>query len=139
MIRYFLDTSVLVSALLSSKGYAADLIVAGTRHDVTLVLSGDVASELRETLQKKYPQVVPLVDLLFEQVAFEVVSVDKGEVERAQTAVVDPDDAHVIAAAKLAKLDALVTFDRKHLIQQSVIDYLGIPVFTPKEAMAKLK
>jgi putative PIN family toxin of toxin-antitoxin system len=138
MIRYFLDTSVLVSALLSSKGHAADLIMAGARKDVVLVVSADVILELRETLLKKYPRVVPLVDTLLEQVAFEIIEPEKTAIEQALVAVTDPDDAHILAAAKIASLDALVTFDRKHLIKQSVIDYLGIPVITPKEAFDKL-
>ena len=51
----------------------------------------------------------------------------------------DPDDAPILAAAKKAKVDALVSFDRKHLHTKAVEAYIGAPVITAGDALKLLQ
>ena len=48
-------------------------------------------------------------------------------------------DAPIVAAARKAKVDFLVTLDRKHLLgQPNLAKYVRAPIVTPKEVMEQL-
>ena len=45
-----------------------------------------------------------------------------------------------VAAAKRAKVDLLVTLDKKHLLgKPQLIEYIGFKIVTPQEAMAHIR
>jgi predicted nucleic acid-binding protein len=49
-------------------------------------------------------------------------------------------DAPILAAAKQAQVDLLVTLDKKHLLgKPELVAYLGKKIVTPKEAVNYLK
>ncbi|OGO20431.1 MAG: hypothetical protein A2Z14_04680 [Chloroflexi bacterium RBG_16_48_8] len=49
-------------------------------------------------------------------------------------------DAPIIAAAKRAKADLLVTLDKKHLLgKPELAKYIGAEIVTPKEAVNQLE
>jgi predicted nucleic acid-binding protein len=48
-------------------------------------------------------------------------------------------DAAIIAAARKAKVDSLVTFDAKHLLNNpAVVSYIRAPVLRPQESLELL-
>ena len=51
----------------------------------------------------------------------------------------DVADAPILAAARKAKVDALVTFDRKHLLSKPALAvYIKCPIVLPDDAMKML-
>jgi len=68
-----------------------------------------------------------------------MVSVTYAEVAAAVGVVADRFDAPIVAAAKAANVECVVSFDRKHLHTQSVADYVGCPIVMPAQALSRLR
>jgi predicted nucleic acid-binding protein len=69
----------------------------------------------------------------------EVINVNKQAVLDAAKLIV-LKDAPIIAAAKVAKVDMLVSLDRKHILKRPELEtYIKASILTPAEAYQKLK
>ncbi|MCS6849078.1 MAG: putative toxin-antitoxin system toxin component, PIN family [Anaerolineae bacterium] len=137
MIRFFVDTSVLFAAIYSPTGGSARLITDAINREIELVISEDVASELRGAIGEVYPQLLPEVETLLQLTPFIYVTITQAQRDEAVQAVVDPDDAHIVAAAKISHARALITLDRKHLLDKPIVaEFVGMDVLTPGQAIA---
>ncbi len=138
MPRLFIDSSVLFSAAYSSKGHSRDLIMLGAAGKINLVISDFVVEETRRNLALSRPGMTVL-EQIFREARMEVVTVSRHQVQAAMRIVV-PKDAAILAAAKVAKVDMLVTLDRKHLLNHPELEkYLNAPILTPAEAVSRIK
>ena len=137
--RIFIDSSVLFSAANSAKGHSRDLMIMGASGEVTIVLSDYVLEETRRNLsQLKRPPLDELNDILA-YAGMEVVEVNKQAVLDAAKWIV-LKDAPIIAAAKIAKVDMLVSLDKKHILNHPELEvYIKASIVTPAEAFQKLK
>ena len=139
MKRLFLDASVFYAAVHSGRGHAHDLLLMGIRQEVTLVVSTVVLTETRRNLSDVDLILALRFDRLVTETPFEVVRPTTRDVSAAMKYVV-VKDAPIVAAAKRAKVDLLVTFDRKHLLgKPEVAKYVRAAVVTPQEAIAYLQ
>ena len=139
MIRVFLDSSVLFSAAYSSRGHSRELLIMATREEITLVISHFVLAETKRNLSEISPEHTHFLDSIFETITFEFVRPSKQEIIVAAEHVV-LKDAPIIAAARKAEIDFIVTLDKKHLLgKPEIADYLGAEILTPKEAVTKIK
>ena len=139
MKRLFIDSSVLFSAAYSTRGYARELILMAVREEVILVVSPLVLDETRRNLAESAPETLDLLDLLVKAIPFEYANPTKAEVLSAAQNVA-LKDAPILAAAKKAQADLLVTHDKKHLLGNSKADvYLGARIVNPKDAVESLK
>ena len=139
MKRVFLDSSVLFSALYSSRGFSRDLLLAAARGEMILVMSQDVADETRRNLVEHAPDATHLLwDYFFSTIAMEYVNPTQRQV-RAAARHVAAKDAPIVAAARKAKVDMLVTLDKKHLLgKPGLAKYVRADIITPGEAMTRL-
>jgi predicted nucleic acid-binding protein len=140
-MRFFLDANVFFSAVYSAQGHARDLITlaAAELPSVRLVISQDVLDETRRNLAYSVPEKLPVLERLFAAVPFEVVNPAQRSVIGAARRVA-VKDAVIIAAARKAKVDALVTFDAKHLLgNAAAARYIRAPILRPDEALEMLK
>ena len=135
MKRIFVDSSVLYSAAISATGASREIIRLGIVRQVTLVLSQYVIGEIRENLIEKTPAKLPIFEHLAQLSVWEFVEPTPVQILKAARVVTDVDDAPIVAAAKKAKVDALVTFNDKHLITQPVAEYIGALVGRPGEVL----
>ncbi len=137
--RIFIDSSVLFSAANSAKGHSRDLMVLSANGEVNLVLSDFVLEEtIRNLSQLKQPPLAEL-ELLIVNANIEVVKINKEAVLDAGKLVV-LKDAPIIAAAKFAKVDMLVSLDKKHILNHPELEtYIKASIFTPAEVFQKLK
>src|SRR5947207_1823089 len=108
----FVDSSVLFSACLSTRGASQEIIRESLSSHVELVISRLVLKEAKRNLARKAPQAVPLFMQFLTAVAFEVVRPTKQEVLQA-AAYTELKDAPIFAAAKKAQVDFLVSLDRR--------------------------
>jgi hypothetical protein len=94
---------------------ARDLIVAGARGDLTLILSRYVIEETRRNLANKAPRALSYFDLFL---AFgHVQLVDPAPALVIQVAAdIALKDAPIVAGAIHAEAKFLATYDRKHLL-----------------------
>jgi predicted nucleic acid-binding protein len=139
MIRIFLDSSVLFSAAYSSTGHSRDLLLMAARGEIILVISPHVVTETRRNLGENAPDAIPYLDLLFETIPFEFIKPAKRDVLSAAKHVA-LKDAPILAGAKKAKVDFLVTLDKKHLLgRPELAAYAGTWIVAPKSAVESLR
>jgi uncharacterized protein len=134
MKRIFIDSSVLFSAAYSARGHSRDILLMAMRGEVVLVASHLVFQEVRRNLAEHAPEVLSLFDYLTELIPFEFVDPSREEVlAAAQTVALK--DAPIVAAARKARVDILVTLDQKHLLgKPEIANYAGMKIANPKEA-----
>ena len=139
MIRIFLDSSVLLSAAYSATGHSRDLLLMAARNEIVIVISQLVLEETRQNLSDYSPNPVAYLEQLIEAIPFEFVRPTRHEVVAAAN-LVALKDVPIVAAALKAALDLLVTLDKKHLLgKPELIEYLGIPIVTPLEAVESIR
>ena len=137
MIRFFIDASVLFSAAYSARGYSRNLfsLAAAEQPLVGLVVSEDVLLETRRNIAYSVPEKMPTLERLFGAVHFEIVNPAQRSVVGAARLVAFKD-APIVAAARKARVHALVTFDEKHLLRNAVLaSYIRAPVIRPQQAV----
>ena len=137
MIRVFLNASVLFSAGYSEAGSSRDLLREAIRGNLKIVVSQHVLEEAERNLAQKAPETLPVFHELLTLVAAEVAEKPAlEELERAAT-YTNLKDAAIVAAAAKAKVDYLVTWDRKHFIDDpKVAEKSGLIILTPDKLMA---
>jgi len=139
MIRAFVDASVLFAAAYSETGASREIIRQAIRDKIRLVASQLVFEEARRNLQDKAPEVVADFENLRDAVGFEIVRPTKGEVEEAlqYTAA---KDAPIVAAARKARVDYLVSLDRHHLVDvPEVAKRSGLKILLPSELLEEIR
>jgi predicted nucleic acid-binding protein len=115
MIRAFVDSSVFFAACLSGRGASRELLREATRGTILLVISELVRAETEKNLREAVPHVLPSLSTLFDAVPFTFANPSIEEIAEAATYTF-PKDAPIVAAARKAHVDYLVSLDRKHLV-----------------------
>lgn len=116
------------------------MIEAAKQKQVLLYINEYVFEETEEVLTRQ-----KRLDDLKKAKAFEKlriwhrVTLTKEEMLMALLISPDIDDAPIVGAASKAKVDALVSFDRRHLHTKTIEDYIGAPVLTAGEALARVR
>ena len=79
------------------------------------IISKHVKEEVERNLKKDVPQTIPIFQEFLDTVPFKIVHPTKQEVEEAALCV-DLKDAAILAAARKAKADYLISLDTHHLV-----------------------
>jgi predicted nucleic acid-binding protein len=137
--RIFIDSSVLFSAAYSAKGYSRDLILMRLSGQIRIVLSNYVLEETRRNLaQLKRPPMDEFEDFLV-NAGLEIIEINRRAVLDAGKLII-LKDAPIIAAAKIAKVDMLVSLDKRHILDHPELEtYIQAFIMTPAQAFQKLK
>ena len=134
MDNIFLDSSVVIAAVLSSTGGSFRLLREAHEGRVRLVVNEYVFNEVERSLRRKYPETVERLQTLTSWCDLEVQPNPPEEVVSEFLSVTHPEDAPVIAGALHASADFLLTLDRKHLLTEKVLQAnLPFSVMTPRE------
>ncbi len=135
MARAVLDSSVLISAFLTSRGTCAELLRAGERGAFVLCLSPELLADMAAPLlrdlklQASYGYDRKKVAAFCKRLLLAADPVT--ELPDLSGAVpLDPKDDQIVATAVAAKADYLVTGDRKHLLALGA--YEGIRIVKPR-------
>ena len=136
--RVFLDTNVIISGLHSRDGAPAQILHLHSTGAIRAVVSQLVLEEAVRVARAKLPAIQHrLRDWLFAatpEVAAEPRDNDVVEV----AAVVNFDDAPIVAAALAAGVDYFVTGDRR-LLREFRVAQTTITVLTPRELVERTK
>jgi hypothetical protein len=135
-VRIVLDTNILVSALIESRGPSAVLLNAWRDSAFALVSSRAQLEELRDVLARPRLQkwitsneAAKLLDSFPEQ----AVMVEPAEGIDLSP---DPDDNAIIATAIAGRADMIVSGDKSHMLSLGYA--AGIPIVTPRDAIDRL-
>lgn len=131
-IQVFLDTSVIIAAAISSRGTSRALLNLISSGGCTGFVSAYVLEEVQRHLVRKAPHTVSTIDTVIAQAGFNFVTPTMHHIVQAEQHV-ELKDAPVVAAAMTAKVDALVTLDKKHLLhrEREIREACGIVVVDP--------
>ena len=139
MIRAFLDASVLFAASYSPTGASREIIHLAFQGKVQLVVSDDVLEEAEKNLALKYPATLEVFYQIIQAVPFEKVTPTPKDVQRAASYTATKD-APIVAAAKRAQVDFLVSLDRRHLVGvPEVVQQSGLKIVLPEELLGKIR
>jgi len=138
--RLFLDASVFIAAAGSRTGASA-MVLALCRHGHARAVSSRlVLREAERNIQGKlgagallrFYQEIAALDL-------DMVETATSQEVAAQSRIIHPKDAHVLAAALKGRVEALLTLDRKHFLSPSVLQ-AGLPfaILTPRDFLRRL-
>jgi predicted nucleic acid-binding protein len=139
MTRVFVDSSVLIAASYSATGASREIIRWAIRGRITLVVSDLVLKETEKNLARKAPEALPAFRRFLDMVPFEMVHPSKEQVLGAAqyTAV---KDAPIVAAAKMARADHLVSLDRRHLVGiPDVAQGSGLKIVLPQQLLEEVR
>jgi predicted nucleic acid-binding protein len=110
------------------------------RENLEIVVSQHVLEEVERNLAQKAPEALPAFRELLTLVVAEVAEKPTSEELKRVVTYINLKDAPIVASAIKAKVDYLVTWDRKHFIDDPrVAEKSGLMIFTPDKLMALVK
>lgn len=138
-LRVFIDTSVFFSACYSQTGASFEIFRLALIGTIQLVTSEYVLEETRRNLIKKSPENLPRFQAFQGLIDWRIVNPSKLEVLDAAE-YTELKDAPVVAAARSAGVEYLVSLDRRHLVgQASVAENAGISIVLPEDVLRLLR
>jgi predicted nucleic acid-binding protein len=142
--RVFLDTSALIAGVVSPTGAAREVLRLAEARLIELVVSRQVLTEADRNLSAKLPGILDDYHGLLEHLDPVIVEDPSREAVQEAIRVIHKNDAPILAAAKHAAVDYLVTWNTRDFLTAKVQAWAPFPVMTPgeflrafREALAK--
>jgi putative PIN family toxin of toxin-antitoxin system len=130
-IKVFIDTSVLIAGVASVTGASATVLDLCEAESIQMVISRQVLVEADRNFSAKLPGLVTQFRKFIQNLAPMMVEDPPAiAVERA-AALIERKDAPILAAAVEAKVDYLITLDKKHFLKKKVQRSISIEICTP--------
>jgi len=136
-VRLFLDSNVILSGLLSSKGSPRILLDLLTLQVPNLTgITGEYnLDEIERNLKTCFPALLSLYQEYLPRLHLEVIEVPSYEKIRPLLAKMSPNDAPVLASAQIGRAEYLVTGDKKGFPKNAVG---AIAVVTPTKFIKEI-
>lgn len=133
LIKIFLDTSVIIAALLSPEGGSAQIATFCEAKLLQGFVSSDVKKELTEVIQKKFPEAKSNIDKLLQIMHLKTVKKLKPALfKKALKWISHHNDAKILAAAVQSETDYLLTLDIRHFLKNpAVAQKSNLKICTP--------
>lgn len=131
--RAFLDANVLIAGIASQTGASAAILDLGEADELTLVVSRQVLLETDRNLTQKFPHLVGRYHAFIKNVAPLLADDPSPAAVEEASRVINADDAAILAAAKQAAVDYLVTLNARHFMTPKVRAFFPSPIVTPAE------
>lgn len=134
-IKIFIDSSVIIAALLSSDGGSAKIFKLCEGGIAESWISNTVMGEVARNIKRKFPELKPCFYQLLKTTGIKISkNPSKNMMKEAESWIKDKNDAPILAAAKLAKVDVVLTLDIRHFIKDTdVARKSGMQIMTPGE------
>ena len=137
--RAFLDTSVIVAAVLSPEGGSRMVLKLGEAGVVALCVGPTVLAELDDIVSRKAPQTRAHLAKLLDAARVAVgPAAPSTLLADTRLAVSHPADAAIVAEALAARAEWLLTHDKRHLLAAAG-DVAGLTIGTPGDFLAALR
>lgn len=113
-IKVFLDSSVIITGLASSKGGSREILNLAELKFLVPIISEQVVREVTRNIEKKLPDRLPHYFQLFRLLPFVMVEPGLEDLEKARK-LINPQDAGILASALTAGVDWLISLDKHFL------------------------
>ena len=137
--RVFLDSSVLISGVISQTGASSAILDLGEAGEIVIILSKGVLVETDRVFERKFPDLAEEFRKFIKSLSPSVADDPTSEEIREAESVIDKDDAPILAAAKKENIHYLVSLDTKHFHTNKVRQYLKSPVVTPAQFLTEFR
>jgi len=139
--KIFFDSSVLISASISSTGESRYLLILSKQDKIKALTSEYAISESKRTLLKKLPEVLPIFSRIIQEANLKILPLPKKDfVKKCEKIIKDKGDAPILASAIKAKVDFLATLNRKHFLDdQKLKNTVAFKIIKPKDFKEKNK
>ncbi|MBU1085721.1 MAG: PIN domain-containing protein [Candidatus Beckwithbacteria bacterium] len=117
--KIFLDSDVIISALISKKGAASWLI---NETKVKKIISNTVLVEVTSRLNE-----------LIKKNKIKIIKINKSDVKESKQYVNDKNDAHVLAGAVKAEVTFLLSYNLKDYKLETIKRNLDIIIYRPAQ------
>lgn len=131
--KVFLDPSALIAGVVSTSGAAREVLRLGEARVIDLVVSRQVLTEGDRNIATKLPAVLADYRLLLEHLGMQIVEDPSAQEVREAARVIHHKDAPILAAARQAGVDYLVTWNTRHFHTAPVRAFGPFAVLTPGE------
>lgn len=139
--RVFLDSSVIIAGFGSRKGASNLTLSLCKAKKIQGIITDLVVREVAKNLKKKISQ--EALNEFYQYLAidcFKVITLENEEEIIKHCNITESKDAHILAGVKKARVDFLLTLDKKHLLTSKVGNYLKpLKVLTPGDFLKKFK
>lgn len=136
----FLDTSVIIAAVMSPTGGARLLFHLSQAKTIRLIVGKGVLQETEDVLKRKAPHLLGLLAQLLDEANIEVGKAPTSKhLRQAKSLVEYIPDATVLAQAIAAKPNWLVSHDKEHFIGNTALNDLPFKIGTPGDVIASLR
>ncbi|MBI4127788.1 MAG: PIN domain-containing protein [Parcubacteria group bacterium] len=137
-LRIFLDTSAIIAGLNSPNGAAGKILAACFSHRIIPIISPQIIEEAERNISSKFPQLAAAWTL-FMIIPPEIASTpSRREIWNAYK-ILPTDDAPILASAILAKPKALITWNTRDFLRESVQSAVAFPILVPGEFIAQFR
>ncbi len=132
-MKIFLDTNVLIAAILSSGGGSAQIIEMCEAGLFEGYISTEVYEEALEVIAKKfYEKKMKFEKTINSALYVKKIPANSNLWKKADSWIQDPDDVMVLVGAKFLEVDTLVTLDVRDFIKDTqVAKKSGLKIVTP--------
>ena len=138
--KIFLDTSVIIAAVMSSTGGARLLFHLAHASTIQLLVGKGVLQEAEEVMRRKAPELLGLLAQLLDEAGVEICDEPTSkQLEEAGTLIGYAPDANVFAQAISATPDWLVSHDKEHFVVNPALNDLPFRIGTPGDVIAWLR
>jgi putative PIN family toxin of toxin-antitoxin system len=138
--KVLVDSSVIISALISNRGASYYCLISAKDKGYQLVISEFILKELLDVIERKFPNLLlRLFEILILGEILVVKNPNKKELKPFKN-LIEKKDVPILASAIKEKADFLLTLD-KEFLKQEVIDFAsqhGLTILTPKDLIKKL-
>jgi predicted nucleic acid-binding protein len=140
-INLFLDSSALFAGVASPTGAVRVLLWLAEAGLITITVSEQVIAETERAVARKVPRALPSYRQALRSAALRILrDPPPEEVQAHQHIISHQADVPIIVAAMKARVDYLVTFNRRHFIDDpGVAARSGLRIGTPGDALAWLR
>jgi len=140
--KAFLDSNILFSATLSSKGASRKILHLSAERAIHTVISQQVVDEVERNLSRKYPELLDLFPSLLQEAQVDIEDdPSQEEIRRVLPYLPFPPDAALLAAAQKSQADYFVTGDKEHFLSKPELkEHAGLRILSPRaflEALSK--
>lgn len=139
-MRVYFDASIIIASLLSPTGGSSQLFKYIETGAITGITSQTAIAEVLEEdkPQKLKKSIEELEEFIAKSQLIVRESITIEEIAPYQE-LIDAEDAHLIAGAKLTGCDYLVTLDKKHLLRKDIQEkFLPLLIVSPKELLEEI-
>lgn len=137
--RVFLDANVLIAGLASRTGVSAAIRNLGESGQIVIVLSRQVLVETDRIINKKFPHLIDHQRAFLTHFSPVLADDPPPEAVRAASDAIHPGDAAILAAAKQADVEYLVTLNTRHFMTPRVRAFFSPPIVTPAEFLGAFR